>query len=555
MCAVELATGTTHTYEGERLRGLAAPPFPPGYTLIAFAADAELSCYEMLGWPAPEHVIDIRIEHMMVDRNVSTVEHLGVNLEQALTYYGILHACGGTKKEMQKLGGRGEPYTEAERKQLTEYCMEDVRAEAKLYSSLLPKLDESSFYRGTYMAVAANIQNRGMAFDPETYNRIKKYACALKLIWIRKHDPEFEIYTPKGVFNTKQFTAYLDRRGLLADWPKTPKAKQPSVKDDVLRDLATAHAGQGDIPKLVELFSTVNLLKNFNLDVGDDGRHRTTFFKAFESKTSRNQPDGSVFGRSKWVRGLIKPTPGRAVAYLDWSSMEVGVGAWLSQDPELLKAYASGDAHMHLAKASGMVPEDATKDAKLNKYPPEQFEQIKHTRDQFKTCDLAAMYGATAYALIKKGLSPAMAKKTLGFHHSVYIVFWKWVEEQIEKANDMCKAVTAGGWRVRIDSESEGYNSRSVGNFFVQANAAEIQRLAAIMAYRRGLGLCAVVHDAFLLEAPVEDMQRQTSLLRQCMNEASAALCGGPGCSDSFRRFLSGGSVFRFRLPGVLADG
>jgi len=31
--------------------------------------------------------------------------------------------------------------------------------------------------------------------------------------------------------------------------------------------------------------------------------------------------------------------------------------------------------------------------------------------------------------------------------------------------------------------------------------------------------------------------------------------CGGPGCSDSFRRFLSGRTVFRFRLPEVLACG
>ena len=31
--------------------------------------------------------------------------------------------------------------------------------------------------------------------------------------------------------------------------------------------------------------------------------------------------------------------------------------------------------------------------------------------------------------------------------------------------------------------------------------------------------------------------------------------CGGPGCSDSFRRFLGGRTVFRFRLPEVLAGG
>ena len=31
--------------------------------------------------------------------------------------------------------------------------------------------------------------------------------------------------------------------------------------------------------------------------------------------------------------------------------------------------------------------------------------------------------------------------------------------------------------------------------------------------------------------------------------------CGGPGCSDSFRRFLSGRSVLLFRLPRFLAGG
>jgi energy-coupling factor transporter ATP-binding protein EcfA2 len=31
--------------------------------------------------------------------------------------------------------------------------------------------------------------------------------------------------------------------------------------------------------------------------------------------------------------------------------------------------------------------------------------------------------------------------------------------------------------------------------------------------------------------------------------------CGGPGCSNSFRRFISGSSVSRFRLPVVLAGG
>jgi hypothetical protein len=52
-------------------------------------------------------------------------------------------------------------------------------------------------------------------------------------------------------------------------------------------------------------------------------------------------------------------------------------------------------------------------------------------------------------------------------------------------------------------------------------------RLAAVMATERGLGVCAIVHDAFLLEAPIEDMQRQVTELKECMDEASATILDG----------------------------
>jgi len=61
----------------------------------------------------------------------------------------------------------------------------------------------------------------------------------------------------------------------------------------------------------------------------------------------------------------------------------------------------------------------------------------------------------------------------------------------------------------------------------VQANSAAIMRLAAVLATERGLGICAIVHDAFLLEAPIEDMPRQVAELKACMDEASAVILDG----------------------------
>jgi len=116
---------------------------------------------------------------------------------------------------------------------------------------------------------------------------------------------------------------------------------------------------------------------------------------------------------------------------------------------------------------------------------------------------------------------------TLGFHHKVYTVFWEWILDQIEAADLADQAETVFGWTMRVDAESEKFNPRSVGNFFVQANSAEIMHLAAILAVERGIPVVAIVHDAFLIEAPIEDLERQVAALKECMDEASAIVLDG----------------------------
>ena len=84
---------------------------------------------------------------------------------------------------------------------------------------------------------------------------------------------------------------------------------------------------------------------------------------AFRSKTGRNQPSNtrSIFGPSVWIRGLIKPAEGRAIAYVDWSAQEIAIAGALSGDLLLWKAYESGDPYIAFAKQAGLVPADATK--------------------------------------------------------------------------------------------------------------------------------------------------------------------------------------------------
>jgi DNA polymerase-1 len=59
---------------------------------------------------------------------------------------------------------------------------------------------------------------------------------------------------------------------------------------------------------------------------------------------SRNQPSNAqfIFGPSTWIRGLIKPPPNCAVAYVDWEQQEFGIAAALSDDWNMKEAYRSG---------------------------------------------------------------------------------------------------------------------------------------------------------------------------------------------------------------------
>ena len=103
----------------------------------------------------------------------------------------------------------------------------------------------------------------------------------------------------------------------------------------------------------------------------------------FRSDTGRNQPSTSkfIFGPSCWIRGFIKPGPGKFLAYIDYSQQELGIAAALSGDRKMQEAYRSGDPYLRFAQMAGAVPTNATK-----KSHPEE-------RTAYKVGMLAVQYG------------------------------------------------------------------------------------------------------------------------------------------------------------------
>ena len=74
------------------------------------------------------------------------------------------------------------------------------------------------------------------------------------------------------------------------------------------------------------------------------------------------------------------------------------------------------------------------------------------------------------------------------------------------------------GWGYNVGQDC---NPRSIRNWPLQANAAEMMRLATIRAVRDGIRVCAIVHDAFLIEAPKSEIDDAVYHMREIMAEAS----------------------------------
>jgi hypothetical protein len=83
---------------------------------------------------------------------------------------------------------------------------------------------------------------------------------------------------------------------------------------------------------------------------------------------------------------------------------------------------------------------------------------------------------------------------------------------------------TVFGWILHVGGTP---NTRSIRNFPMQANGAEMLRLACCLVTEAGIGVCAPVHDALLIEAPLGALDAAVETTRSLMARASAIVLSG----------------------------
>jgi hypothetical protein len=484
------------------------PPYSigPDSLFVAFYASAEFGCHLALNWPMPERVLDLFAEHRCLTNGIPT--GYGNGLLGALAYHGLDGLGADEKSEMRALAMRGGPWTGGERRDLLNYCESDVVALARLLPAMLPRIDlPRALLRGRYMIAAARMEWNGVPIDVEMLARLKRHWHGLQGSLISEIDVDYGVFEGR-TFKSDRFAAWLDRVGI--PWPRLESGVL-DLSDDTFRERAKTHP---IVAPLRELRHTLSGMRLNDLTVGSDGRNRC-LLSPFASRTGRNQPSNSrfIFGPSVWLRGLIQPPPGHAVAYIDWSAQEFGIAAALSGDPIMLAGYESGDPYIVFAKQAGAVPGDATKES----HPV--------IRDQFKACALGVLYGLGAPGLADRvGVLPIEARRLMQLHREIYHGFWAWSDRVVATANTMLRLRATFGWSARIGPYTK---PNFALNYPMQANGAEMLRLACCLATESGIEVVAPVHDAVMICAPFDRLDADIGRTRAAMAEASRIVLDG----------------------------
>jgi DNA polymerase family A len=507
LVASELRSGRTIRLWLEDEPAPPRAPFPIGADVlfVAFFATAEMGCFLALGWRMPMRLLDLYVEFkwLICGRDG---EPNKPSLVYALDWFGLESMDVNEKEEMRQLAIRGGPYSDDERNALLDYCSADVNALAQLLPRMLPRIDlPRAILRGEFMK--AQVEHNATPIDVPTLALLDEHWESLQREMIDLVDADFRVFD--GIhFRVELFARWLARNGI--PWPRLPSGAL-ALDEETFRDMAVSFPV---LEPLRQLRQALNMLYLADLPGGTDGRNRC-LMSPFGTITGRCAPSTSrfIFARPAWMRSLIKPEEGRALAYIDWGSQEYGVGAVLSCDPAMTADYEAGDPYLGFAKRIGMVPADATK------------KSHKAERDLIKTVILGTQYGMGEQALAARiGRPVVYARDLLQAHRTTYRRFWEWSDAAVNMALFRGRLWTRYGWQTHAGRDP---NPRSLANFACQGNAADMLRFAACFITEAGIQLDATIHDAVLIEAPAGVLDATVDAARRAMDRASELVLYG----------------------------
>lgn len=443
----------------------------------------------------------------------------------------VLQKFQKVKIPIESLIGKGKhaiTMREAPIEQVKDYCCEDVDYTCRLKKSLereltaLPALNALFFdVELPLVKILANMEEAGiylnvpkMAALAET---LHKELDTLKVkIWAEVGF-EFNLNSPKqlsGVlFDTLKLT------------PPTKKKTEFSTGADVLESLASSHPVVEDIinyrvleklrstyaeslPELVNP-KTKRIHCTFNQSIAATGR------LSCQDPNLQNIPVRSKQGLA--IRSCFEPqNPDWSYIGADYSQIELRLLAHFSEDPQLLKAFQSGqDIHVHTASLIFDVPIT---------------EVTAEMRSQAKTVNFGIVYGQGPFGLSQQlGISVGEASQFIKKYFERYPKISAYLEKCKEEARATGFATTLTGRRRPIpEITNKNHTIRAAAerlsiNTPLQGTAADLIKMAmieidSVIAAQKLEGkMILQIHDELIFEVPQKELLFFEKLVRDKM--------------------------------------
>lgn len=409
------------------------------------------------------------------------------------------------------------------------YSAEDAQVTLQLHNKLYPMLDaplKNVFHtiEMPLVTILADMERQGVLIDPDTLfkhgERLKERIVTLEKEAVQLAGKHFNLNSPK------QLQEILFEEQKLPIVAKTPTG-QPSTAESVLQELAFEYRLAAVILEYRSLSKLVSTyIDSLPQKINPDTHRVHTSYNQAVAATGRlsssepnlqNIPARSEEGRL--IRTAFIAPPGCVLVAADYSQIELRIMAHLSQDENLLKAFANG-WDIHAATASEMFQ------VTLNDVTKEQ-------RRRAKAVNFGLIYGMSAFGLSKQlGVERGEAQNYIDTYFQRYPKVLEYMERTRKLAHEQGYVETIFGRRLYLP-EINAQNmmrqkaaERTAINAPMQGTAADIIKKAmiAIANWQKNQSnsmarMIMQVHDELVFEVREDALEECKEVIRKIMEE------------------------------------
>jgi len=459
-------------------------------------------------------------EQIKAKEEVREKEGFSLSLVATCQRYGVVHRMEAEKARLQQSFLVHSDEAKFSEEQI-EYSAEDAITASQLYPLQVQKAVQHGLLRHcetvemAWVITNARIEWAGVRVD--TMKRDE----AITRIGIHKERLECHLESEYGIQNTKspkQLADFFRGCGLLYKFQQGGKV---SFDKDILKMNAGLHPAIALLRaarRASDLLADKLLSPDF---VGEDGRIRAEHRQLGTDTGRQTSRWPNFLGLDRVLRPLVIPESGYGIGEVDWSQVEVGVAAAIYGDDGLVQMFNSGDVYSSMAQHFFRY-ELSLEDLDLSS--KEFKRKHKALRNQMKTCTLGIIYGITSVGLAQnlgttKANAAALQQRFMAMFPKLQAALFLAAQSGAIRGY----AFTISG--LKRNRGRAGAASRWEHNWLtnhpVQGSAAVVFKAAGNrlgkLYQQYDSRIIIPLHDAFIFEAPLAELQVVTDLTARVM--------------------------------------